>query len=172
MFIDALSRGAGNHTLVALAPLALAPPPTLSSLRVSPRTFSVAGRTVRGHCVKPTKRNRTHKRCRRPVKLRVSYTLSTPATTAVVLQRQSPGRKVKAGCVEPNKKNNKHQKCTRLTLKPGTITRTGTQGPNSFTFDGKIGGRTLGTGSYQLTATAPANGRTGTPQTATFTLSP
>jgi len=144
-----------------------APPPTkpakpaISRLRVSPKSFSLAGRRVNGRCVKPTRRNNASKHCRRPSTLRISYTLNVAATVTLTLKRQAPGRKVNGRCVKPTKKNRKRRKCTRLVNVPGKLTLAGQAGANQSTFNGKIGGHQLGPGTYQLIAT-PAGGGSST----------
>jgi hypothetical protein len=98
------------------------PAPRFSSLTVSPRNFSLAGRRVNARCVKQTHKNRKHRRCTRPVAL------------------------------------------------PGTLTLTGKQGTDTFTFNGRLGGHRLGPGSYQLTATPTASGAVGSPRATAFTI--
>ena len=48
----------------------------------------------------------------------------------------------------------------------GQLVKTGHAGADGFTFDGKLGGHRLASGSYQLTAT-PTGGK---PHTTTFTI--
>lgn len=136
-------------------------PPAISSLRISPKSFSFAGRRVNGRCVKPTRQNNANKHCRRPSTLRISYTLSVAATVTLTLKRQVAGRKVNGRCVKPTKQNRKHGKCTRLVNVPGTLTLAGQSGANQSTFNGKIGRHQLGPGAYQLIAT-PAGGSSST----------
>jgi hypothetical protein len=97
---------------------------TPSALRVSPSTFKLTGRKVRGRCVERTAKNSNQPRCTRPIKLHITYTLTAAATVTLTL---------------------KHVR--------GAITRTGSTGANTFTFNGNIGGHKLDPGSYQLTAT-------------------
>jgi hypothetical protein len=146
--------------------------PSLSRLGISPHQLSIAGRVVNGRCVKPTKKNHADKRCPLAIKLHVNYTLNTAATVTLRLKRKAPGRNVNGRCVKPTNKNKQHKRCTRLVSLHGSITLTGHTGPNSFTFNGKLGGHTLGPGSYQLTATPTANGQAGTPQTTTLKILP
>jgi streptogramin lyase len=138
--------------------------PVLSGLRVSPKKSSIAGRRVKGRCVKRTAKNRAHKRCRRAIKLRIGFTLNTVATVTLTFTKQKSGRRVKKGCVKRTGKNRKHTRCTRNVRLPGQITLSAKAGTNTFTFAGKTGGRRLGPGRYRLTVT-PAGG---TPQTAQF----
>lgn len=138
----------------------------LSGLRVSPRTFVLSGRRVNGRCVTQTAKNRTHRPCARPVKMTVSYQLDFPAQVTITIKRVLPGRLSKGRCVAPTRKNRKHRRCTRLVPVRGSLTKSGAQGSNSFTFHGRPGGHKLGAGTYQLTAT-PGGGRA---QTVTFRI--
>ena len=140
--------------------------PSLSALRVSPHRLSVAGRKVNGRCVKLAAKNSSAKSCRRAIKLTISYALNGPATVTITLELKAPGRKVAGRCVKQTSHNDKHAKCTRLVPIHGSIVETAVAGTNSFVFNGKIGGRTLGPGTYQVTATPTG----GAPQTTTFTI--
>jgi hypothetical protein len=131
--------------------------PAISSLRISPTSFSLTGRRVSGRCVKPTRQNNGNKHCRRPRTLRISYTLNVGATVTLTLKRQVAGRTVNGRCVKPTTGNRKQRKCARLVNVPGTLTLAGQAGANQFSFKGKIGGHQLGSGAYQLIAT-PAGG--------------
>jgi PKD repeat protein len=144
--------------------IGLAPAVTLTSLLVSPRSFTLTGRRVNGHCVKTTAKNRSRPGCRRPTRLRVSFTLSVPLSVTITLEQPLPGRKVNGRCIKPTAKNRKHRTCTRLVNLRGQITLAGKAGANHFTFNGKIGGHRLGPGSYRLTATPTA----GASKTTTF----
>jgi hypothetical protein len=54
----------------------------------------------------------------------------------------------------------------RLVNSQGQIALAGKPGANKFTFTGKVGGHSLGPGTYQLIATPTA----GSSQTVTFTI--
>jgi hypothetical protein len=140
--------------------------PAISSLRISPKSFSLAGRRVNGRCVQPTRQNNGNKHCRRARTLRISYTLNVAATVTLTLKRQVAGRNVNGRCAKPTTGNRKHSKCARLVNVPGTLTLAGRAGANQSSFNGKIGGHQLGSGAYQLTAT-PAGGIS---STATFKI--
>ncbi|HUA07447.1 MAG TPA: hypothetical protein VMB27_26330 [Solirubrobacteraceae bacterium] len=127
--------------------------PVLSALRISPAKFSLTGRIVNHRCVAATKGHDGNRRCRRAIRLRVSYTLSERATVTFTLKRLTAGREVKRRCVTPSAKDSKHKKCTRLVAVRGTIVMSGAAASNYLTFTGKIGGHTLGSGRYQLIAT-------------------
>jgi DNA-binding beta-propeller fold protein YncE len=141
-------------------------PPAVTALKISPHKLSLAGRKVKGACVKPTKKNGANKHCRLPIRLRVNYTLNGGSKVTFALKRQATGRKVRGACVKPTHKNRKHGKCVRLVSVSGSIVKSGIAGSNHFTFNGKIGGHQLGSGTYQLIAT-PAGG---SPRKATFTI--
>jgi hypothetical protein len=145
-------------------------PAVLSLLRAAPKTFVLAGRRVKGQCVKQTGKNRTQQRCTLPIKRTVSYQLNTAASVTITITRLLPGRTVNGRCVKQTRKNREHKSCKRLVAVHGDLTETGVQGENSFVFNGRIGGHRLGAGSYLLTATPAANGKAGTPQTAAFKI--
>ncbi len=138
--------------------------------QVSPRTFALTGRRVNRRCVKVTRANRRHRRCTRPIKLQISYQLTRPAHVTFTLTRLLPGRVSRGSCVPQTRKNRKHRSCTRPFGVPGTLTAAGGLGINGYTFNGRIGGRKLARGRYQLTATPTVNGQAGTPQTIGFTI--
>ena len=140
--------------------------PQLSVLGVSSHEVSNVGREVNGRCAKPSAENRHNKRCKRPIKLRVSYTLSRTATVTFTLKRAVVGRRVNGKCVKPTAKNQHNERCTRLTPLSGAIIQSGQASANSFIFNGTIGGHKLGLGTYELTATAAD----GTHKTATFRI--
>jgi len=153
-----------------VAPPAAPAKPLLPSLSVSSRKVSLSGRMVGGRCVKPNAHNNASNRCRLPIKLKVSYTLAAAATLTITLKRQSTGRKVNGRCVAPTKANQSKAECMRLVSVPGQLTETATAGSDTFTFNGKLSGKTLGPGTYRLTATPRAADRAGTPSSVTFTI--
>ena len=138
-----------------------AQPPALSALRISPARFALTGRVNKGRCVTATRANRKHRICTRRIVLTVSYRLAAPARVMITIQRILDGRTVKGHCVAPTRANRTNRRCTRLSTLPGAITRNGGAGAAKFTFNGRIGARRLGPGTYRLTATPTASGRTG-----------
>jgi polyvinyl alcohol dehydrogenase (cytochrome) len=142
--------------------------PTLERLHVSPHRVSIAGRRVGGRCVGATRHNKRHKPCRRPVKLKVTYTLNAAATVTLTLKRQAPGRRVRGRCAKQTKKNHRHARCARWVAVPVSIMLAGKAGANRFTFTGRIGGYKLGPGSYRLTAAA--GGHASARRTVTFKI--
>jgi hypothetical protein len=177
-----------EHALVLLTPPSLVSPPpqqlttastvtppppqllALSALRVSPNKLSLTGRLVNRRCIKPTSKNREDKPCRRPVAVNLTYTLNLAARVTLTIATRLPGRSVGGRCVTPTSKNQKHKPCTRAIALPGSVSDSNTAGSNTFTFTGRIGGRTLGPGSYLLSVTPTAGGQSGTPHTVAITL--
>jgi hypothetical protein len=143
------------------------PVPKLSGLQVSPHAFKLTGRRVGRHCAKAT---RTGRHCRRAVKLRVSFTLSIPASVTFKVEKVLAGRRVKGRCVAPTRRNRRHRHCVRVRALRGTITHSGAAGSNHFIFSGKLGRHKLGPGSYRLVGTPSAGGVTGTRLSAGFRL--
>jgi hypothetical protein len=141
-------------------------PIAISRLDVSPHTVSIAGWKVDGKCVKPDAKNTAGQLCERPFKLTVGYKLSRAGTVTFTVKRGSTGRKVNGKCVAPTIKNNHDPRCTRLVNVRGNLVKTGKAGANRFVWNGKISGRQLAPGSYELTATLAD----GASQTATFTI--
>ena len=142
------------------------PVPSVTGLRLTPKKASIGGRRVKGRCVKPTRQNRRHKRCRRAIKLTIGYTLNVNSIVSLTLTKRQPGRQAKKRCMKRTRKNRKHKRCTRTVKIPGQITLTGKAGTNAATFRTNVGGHRLSTGVYRLTLT-PAGGR---PQTVQFRL--
>ena len=157
---DGINQGPSATATIAVTPA------TLSGLHVSPSKLSLSGRKLKGRCVKTTGKNSRGPRCRLPIKLRVSYTLNGGAAVTITLSLKAPGERVGHRCVKPTKHNGKHPRCTRLVSVRGTLTQTGKNGANKFTFDGKIGGHKLGPGTYELIAKPTG----GAPKTVTFKI--
>ncbi len=128
-------------------------PASVSKLYVSPSSFSLSGREVRDRCVATTRNNRARRHCRRPPRLRVSYTLNVPDPVTYTVMVQASGRRAGRLCVKPTSTARGHRTCTRLVALRGQIAAAGTAGANQFTWGGVIGGRPLAPGSYILIAT-------------------
>lgn len=148
---DGVNTGAPATATITVGPQATPskPPkrtPALSRLHVAPSTFSLAGRTIHGRCVSQTRNSPNKHRCRRPIRLRISFTLNVPDAVVLTLRRQATGR--------------------RLIGVRGAITLRGRGGADQFTFQGRIGGHALGAGTYRLTATPTG----GTPKTVSFRI--
>ena len=126
------TKGGGSTDTVA---------PRFLSLTLSPTAFAAfpSGPSVRGARARGT---------------RVSYRLSEAATATFRIQRALPGRSVRGRCVRPTRANRGKPRCTRYRSLRGSISHTGTAGPNRFRFSGRLAGRTLRPGNYRLVAVA------------------
>jgi hypothetical protein len=142
----------GGATTVAGATTAA---PKITALKVTPKRFAAA-RTGRGRKAGSTG-------------ARASWTLSSPATMRLSIQRVVTGRKVAKTCVPTSQRNRKRPKCERY-LSVATITQAARQGNGSVKLTGKIAGRTMAPGAYRILATAEAAGRSSVPVAARFTV--
>jgi glucose/arabinose dehydrogenase len=137
--------------------------PQVSGLKVSPRSFSVAGRKLGRRCVKPTNENKHRRACIRKVKLTVHYTLSTTTTVTFRIAGRLRGRSFAGRCVAETARNRHHRKCTRGITLRGPIAQAGKAGANTLLL-----ARRLAPGSYTFTATPTG----GSPQRITFKIVP
>ncbi len=110
----------------------------LSRLRIAPRRFAVANR-----------RTATIARG-----AQITYRLSRAGLVTMRIVRVRPGRRVARGrCVAPTRANRGRRRCTRVT-RVTTMLRRSRTGANSVAFSGRVGRRTLVSGTYRLTASA------------------
>ncbi len=130
---------------------------------ISPRAFPAA---ASGSSATAAKRRRYG--------AKVSYSLNIPATVRFTVTQASSGRRVgtgsKARCVAQSKRNRKARKCTRVVTLKGSFMQTAKAGANSFHFTGRLGGKRLKPGKYQLVATPSANGKAGRPISTAFRI--
>jgi hypothetical protein len=93
----------------------------------------------------------------------LTYTVSAPATTSLVIQEALPGRLLPATsahgkriCVAPNEATlpQKLPACARYVSLTPKLTHTGPAGANSVRLSGRLNGHALPPGSYRLVATA------------------
>jgi hypothetical protein len=116
-------------------------PSTLAGLKVVPSSFIAAGSG--GSIAKHGKKTGAT----------VSYTDSQAASTTFIVLQKQPGRRNSQGvCARPARKPH-GRPCTRL-VRIGSFTHTDTAGANSFHFSGRVNGRKLAPGGYQLQAVA------------------
>jgi virginiamycin B lyase len=100
----------------------------------------------------------------------LTYSLSEPATVAIVIARARSGRRVGGSCKAPTRSNRHHHPCTRY-VTVGTLQRRALQGLNKVAFTGRIGRKALQPGAYRATATATDAARNVSKHsTATFTI--
>jgi hypothetical protein len=148
----------------------LGPTAQVAALAIRPRTFVLTGRLAGGQCVSATRANRRSHSCVRKIALRVSYKLQIPALLNFTISHELPGRLIKRRCVQPARENHGHHDCTRLVAVRGIVARIGSAGANSFQFDGRIGNRVLGPGSYWLIVIPTTSGHTGSAQSVKFQI--
>ena len=143
------------------APLALpTAAPRLRSLRLAPTTFRTA---ASGPSARATPRKRPPS-----TGTVVSFTIDVAGAITYRVARVRGGRRVGGRCAAPTRSNRRATRCTRFVALSGSFTRSARSGRNSFRFTGRIGGRRLAPGSYQLRASPRAGGRNGTTVRASF----
>lgn len=135
------SPTAGSPPPPLLPPLP-AVEPKLESLSLRPRAFATvnAGGAVLSKIGKA------------PIGTTVSYTVSTPTTTAFAVERKSIGRKVGAACEMQSRGNRGRKPCPLFMPVKGGFSHSGSAGANSFRFTGRPGGKALKPGAYRLVA--------------------
>jgi len=133
--------------------------PAVGAVTLSPNAFPAA---PRGPSVLAAKRRYGTK---------VSYTLNEAADVRFTVAQFQSGRAAKGGrCVRPTRANSRARRCTRRVTLPGSFTRAGTAGANSFRFTGRLRGRKLRRGRYQLVASPSAGGKAGRAARASFRI--
>ena len=84
--------------------------------------------------------------------LPVTYRLSEPGVVSFAVGRLSRGRLRGRRCTAARGRVPRRLRCTRSVRVRGSFTRRSRRGRNRFGFTGRIGGRTLAPGAYQLLA--------------------
>lgn len=92
----------------------------------------------------------TAKKRRVPVGSEVSFSVSEPSSVGFTAERKTTGRKIGRKCKAKTRSNRGAKHCTRWVPVAGSFTVAGTAGDNTFTFRGRIGGKSLRPGSYRL----------------------
>ncbi len=133
--------------------------PTLSALRISPRSFAAASSGASGTPARATRKKHRHPGAT------VTYKLDIAATVRFTVKQSLPGRVQRHGshvrCVGVSRHNHKAHRCTRVLTLTGSFTLAGKAGTNQFHFSGRLNGHKLKPGSYTLVATPSVNGKTG-----------
>ena len=88
---------------------------------------------------------------------RIRYALDQAAAMTFTVEHARPGRRSGKKCAAPSSRNRRARKCTRYVAVRGKLTHAGQAGTNTRTWNGRLGRRALGVGSYRLLAT-PAGG--------------
>jgi hypothetical protein len=84
----------------------------------------------------------------------VSYSLSAAASVSFTLQKLTPGRRVGRKCVKQTRQNKGHKKCVLTKPLKGGFSNSGVAGQNTFKFSGRLGGKSLKPGRYELVGSA------------------
>ena len=141
------------------------PPPvvvlSVSSVKLSPRSFRAAPKGASITAKKKKKKGKTG--------TKVSYTVSLAASTKFTVERVEKGRKSGKKCVKAKGKK-KGKKCTRYVLVKGSFTHKGKAGGNKFGFSGRVGSKRLKPGSYRLNAVATSGPTKSKVRRATFKI--
>jgi hypothetical protein len=119
---------------------------TIDSLSVEPQAFRTAN--VGGALISGAKGPRP------PVGTTVAYALSGPAAVNFSVERAARGRRVGGRCAKQTGSNRDHKKCKRLIQMKGSFSVAGASGSNRFRFSGRLGGKALKPGPYQLVGQA------------------
>ncbi|MBI4896744.1 MAG: right-handed parallel beta-helix repeat-containing protein [Actinobacteria bacterium] len=114
--------------------------PVLTLLKLSPRRF----RSRRSGDSAVSSRKRA------PLGARVGFTLSESASVIFTVERLTKGRRSGAKCRAKRKRG---KRCTITSALPGSFSAAGGSGTNTFKFTGRLSGRKLKPGNYQLVAT-------------------
>jgi hypothetical protein len=130
-----------------------APAPKLRSLRLAPTAFTAASSGPSSRAAGSNRPPSTG--------TIVSFTIDLAGAVTYRAARVRGGRRVGRRCAAPSRVNRSAKRCTRLVAIPGSFTRSASRGRNSFRFTGRIGGRKLAAGSYELRASPRAGGRSG-----------
>jgi hypothetical protein len=133
----------------------------ITALRISPSAFLPApsGATI----------SRAKKKTKRKYGATISYRDSQQATTTFTVLRKSSGRKQGKSCKAPSKKNKRGKPCTLLS-KVGSFTHVDLPAANSLHFSGRLKGKQLPAGTYELQAVAHDGAGNGATVTASFTI--
>jgi hypothetical protein len=146
--------GTASVTYTVTAPHVVKPAPTIAHLHEKNRRWREHGKASR------------HKP---PIGTTFTFTLNENARITLTFTRIiGAGRKVGKRCVVPSKKNHHDRSCQR-TSSAGKLSVSGKQGANRIAFRGKIRSKFLKPGSYKVTITVTANGKSVT-KTLRFTI--
>jgi hypothetical protein len=143
------------------------PPPDNSP----PAVISLSGLTVAPHSFPAAPRGPSARIAKRRYGAKVAFTLSTAGKARFSVTRSARGRRDAQGrCVAVTRINRGARSCTRAVAVPGSFSRAGGAGANSFRFMGRMHGRKLKPGKYRLIAVPSANAQTGISVSASFAI--
>ena len=122
--------------------------PTLGALGFASTTFKAA---TSGSAFSSQRKRR---RSSAPTGTKVSFNLSETSSVKFTVDRKTRGRKVGKRCKANTRKNRNKKACTRWVKVRGSFRVPGKAGKTTFTFRGRIGGKSLKPGSYRLNSQA------------------
>lgn len=94
-------------------------------------------------------------------------------TATITFTKSAKGKKNGKNCAKPSKKLAKKKNCTRWVTVKGSLSLPVVAGANSLKFNGKVGKRKLGAGTYRATVVVTsATGYQSNPVTKTFKVLP
>ncbi len=98
-----------------------------------------------------------------------SFRLDQPATVTIAIQKKTRGRRVGRSC-RPDSRSLRHKpSCTR-TVTVATLTRSAHTGLNKVAFSGRVRGKALAPGRYQVAFIAVDSAGASPPKTLTLTI--
>jgi hypothetical protein len=150
-----LPDAAQSFTLTVATPVVPPATPELSGLRIKPHAFRAAATAK-------SKQGAT-----------ITYSDTLAAQTTLDVYRKLAGIRQGAKCVAPPRHGHhgKVKRCTRL-VRAGSLEHQDSAGVNRLRFNGRLRGRALRPGRYELTATAELAGQASGTISASFTIVP
>jgi hypothetical protein len=127
------------------SPLPPAAAGQIQSLTIGPSTFRTAN--FGGAILSATK-------VRAPVGAAITYSLSAAAPAEFTVEHRLSGRKVGKKCAKKTRANKGKRKCALYKAVKGSFTHAGATGQNMFKFSGRIDGKALKPGRYELFGSA------------------
>ena len=134
-------------------PPALVPPPPppvgiLQSLSLKPKVFRAAnvGEAIFSAKPKP--------KAKAPIGASVAYSISAAGAVDFHVERLLAGRRVGKRCVKQTRANRAKRNCAMRKPVKGGFAHSGLAGPNGFRFAGRIAGKALRPGRYELVGEA------------------
>jgi hypothetical protein len=98
-----------------------------------------------------------------------SFQLDQAATVKIAIQTKARGRRVGRSCRAESQKLRHKPRCTR-TIGIATLTRSARAGLNKVAFSGRLRGKALAPGRYEVTFTAVDSAGASPPKTLSFTI--
>jgi uncharacterized delta-60 repeat protein len=134
---------------------------TISALRASRSTFTVgpSSTPLTGHTSARHHRRGTV----------FSFQLDQAATVVMAVQKKARGRRLGRSCRADSRRLRHKPRCTR-TITVATLIRSAHAGLNKVAFSGRIRGKALSPGRYQVSFTAANSAGASSPKTLSFTI--